>query len=842
MLQRIITSLLLILIGIGGFFVNVETQTNIPSQSGYIWFSIDTILASPIANAGWGWSDATTAKNEITTWTNQFITLINTLLGILTIMVTPAIVLASWLMSPDWTSGDIFGLRDIMYQLWITVSNIIYFVYAILLIIIALGTIFGSEKFGYKVLLPRLALGILMVPFTWWFVQWTISLSTIVTASVMTIPRDVMKAQDVNGWWSKKMIPQEVTVDTTGTGAQKITNCGKEPAKCISFEEMTQKWWGIYGSLLVYAYGIFKLDTFVNIDGTLDAIKWWWQIINQVLLGVIMFVVFGILVMALIFMLMMRAIKLWMYAIFSPLFTIHFVLGKELLTWESLEDFSLKEFIGLAFVPAVVWLCLSFWLVILSVIQSPGISANSTLQSTPTTCTGPSITSEQWCKIAGLFGNPENTIIRRIGGSENGENGDGITVDNKAYTENIVNFAGMKMIFKWKPTGQSDVDIVSWGVSAANTTSGILSAGGGIFGTLILDIIAIIFIWAAFMAGKNVSKAVKAAVQPFEDMGKSIGDLGKKLPQYAPIPGLGVSPKGMANLVSGVEQKVSSNSIEKTQESRIGRALGANKWASWEGVTKTKIAEDRIENGSAAEATTALKEAIIALQKDQNSGKIVKDQIGGLVEKLKKREGSKHDIDTILQNANIDATGFKRLLRDYGTDKKVDKENLHIGEFQSNILGAKAGGTNAGSTWPVISASRIPNTNNVTISIEWTSIGITNTAGNQEIQLNPTQIAKLQTAIGTKTWVISESDFITRMTASGTMTVEAAENLIAKIKTEGKWTYFIPPVAQTWTWNTTNQSGTQAWTGQQGAPGWSTQTSTPPGAPRARPSSGWWPR
>ena len=40
-----------------------------------------------------------------------------------------------------------------------------------------------------------------------------------------------------------------------------------------------------------------------------------------------MFIVYGLLVLALIFMLMMRALKLWFYAIFSPLFTIKYVLG-----------------------------------------------------------------------------------------------------------------------------------------------------------------------------------------------------------------------------------------------------------------------------------------------------------------------------------------------------------------------------------------------------------------------------------------------------------------------------------------------------------------------------------
>ncbi len=41
------------------------------------------------------------------------------------------------------------------------------------------------------------------------------------------------------------------------------------------------------------------------------------------------------------------------------------------------------------------------------------------------------------------------------------------------------------------------------------------------------------------MAAKGVNKAVSKAIDPFEKMGKSIGGLATKLPQYAPIPGLG---------------------------------------------------------------------------------------------------------------------------------------------------------------------------------------------------------------------------------------------------------------------------------------------------------------
>lgn len=69
------------------------------------------------------------------------------------------------------------------------------------------------------------------------------------------------------------------------------------------------------------------------------------------------------------------------------------------------------------------------------------------------------------------------------------------------------------------------------------------------FGTIIIDIISLIFIWAAFMAAKNVSKAVNAAVQPFEDMGKKIGALGMSLPKYMPLPVPGGSIAGVGKMV-----------------------------------------------------------------------------------------------------------------------------------------------------------------------------------------------------------------------------------------------------------------------------------------------------
>ena len=142
---------------------------------------------------------------------NTLVAAINIILNILTIMVSPAIMLASWLMSPDWTSGDLFGIRPVMHSLWVTVSNITYLIYAILLIFIALATIFNSEHYGYKAMLPKLALGIILVPLTWWAVQFTISLATYVTAAAVSVPAEALKKYtNDSSWWNTSFIPRQM--------------------------------------------------------------------------------------------------------------------------------------------------------------------------------------------------------------------------------------------------------------------------------------------------------------------------------------------------------------------------------------------------------------------------------------------------------------------------------------------------------------------------------------------------------------------------------------------------------------------------------------------------------
>lgn len=83
-------------------------------------------------------------KKEVADETiNSIISFLNLGIGVLTFLITPLIMLAGWLLSPDWTFGEIFGLRPILHQLWILISNVVYVIFGFMLVFVAFANIFG---------------------------------------------------------------------------------------------------------------------------------------------------------------------------------------------------------------------------------------------------------------------------------------------------------------------------------------------------------------------------------------------------------------------------------------------------------------------------------------------------------------------------------------------------------------------------------------------------------------------------------------------------------------------------------------------------------------------------
>jgi hypothetical protein len=145
---------------------------------------------------------------------------LNLVFTIITFLLTPAIILAGWLLSPDWTMGDFFGLRPYFIQVWVLVSNLVYIIFAMMLLYMAVMQIFSGESdYAFKKKLPRFLVGILIVPFTWLIVSWTLSFANQAVAAVLSIPSGaIANMQDKRdgkdeGFFHKRAIPTKFSLD-----------------------------------------------------------------------------------------------------------------------------------------------------------------------------------------------------------------------------------------------------------------------------------------------------------------------------------------------------------------------------------------------------------------------------------------------------------------------------------------------------------------------------------------------------------------------------------------------------------------------------------------------------
>lgn len=324
----------------------------------------------------------------------------------------------------------------------------------------------------------------------------------------------------------------------------------------------------MYGPLVVYAYGVFNLEK-VKVMSMTDLPKNITQVLNQVIMGALMLMIFGILVVALTVMLLYRAIMLWMYMVFSPLFTLHFVAGKDLL-WGKLESFDIQQFIWLCFMPAVVGLVLSFGLVIVSTIQSTWTN-NPNVE----TCDGAKIRSDAGCTIDSAL-----KITRKVVADPEGS--------NNYITVSEMEISTLTVEFKWKLNVTQNIDEMAQGV---NSTRNALDSAGGIFGTLILDIIAIVFIWMAFMAAKWMNKIIWAVLDPFENFGKEIWKLGTSLPKYAPLPIPGGNIAGATKIAGMWQSALDYRSQQKLDQDPLYKYLKEKAWQG--GVTAERTAWDK---------------------------------------------------------------------------------------------------------------------------------------------------------------------------------------------------------------------------------------------------------
>lgn len=428
------------------------------------------------------------------------------------IVVFLSILTYLWVMflSPEWINGSLFGLNEYFKDIWILVSNVVYFIFAFILIWIAFMNIIWKwqDKYQLKQALPKFLIWILIVPLSWFIVNFILSISAILTVAAINLPFDTF--QWFNSEISEVKIPNNCEIDLTKESWKSDAD-GETPNKkyfhCVWWEVI--KLWDLMDSnnssvkifwvLWTYAYGVLWLDNLDHLtDFDINTIKTIWDLIVKLVFDVLFIVVYAVLMIALALVLMTRWIYIWIYLMISPVFGLMYFFDKSSWGWEFFDKFNLKQFVSLAMVPVYTMLALTFWLLFIFVVWQWMVSGNTS-------------NSFSWLKSVKIDSNDEtNTSTLTIWSSEKEDEKFKLTIKWAAANEDNITKIWERVKTEW-----------NWWL--------------WVIWTLIMKIFGIVILWWAVMAALRSNDVTKAVVEPLHAFGTQVWQLAAKSPQYMPV-------------------------------------------------------------------------------------------------------------------------------------------------------------------------------------------------------------------------------------------------------------------------------------------------------------------
>lgn len=479
----------------------------------------------------------TTVKIIDWKWNNIWESLVwalNFAIELCNLLFAPLLMFAGWLLTPDWTVWDFIGLRPALHSLWVLMFNLVYVIFAFLLIYIAILNIFKEWKDSYaiKAALPRLVIALLIVPFSWFWIQSILSVSNILTAAILQIPKDTLESlsgtnwTNVNSFLDSKKIPKNIIYlgdwDTLKTFTNKASkqwtvtvawktyswnfyrsnlyiynDCSSwNSADCYSVRDVLNSW-SSYNVLMAYAYWVFnigKISQLVLQDNAeiSDYVVFALWFVQKVWVWALFFIVFLLILLALVLALFKRAFYLWLYVIFSPFFALSYFFNGKLpfwwKDWKVSQLVSFKEFLSLALVPVYVSVALSLWFIFL------------------------------WVAGSHMWNIDQNAVSNNFIAC-NDNNTNDLVCSTKLWSE--INFA-MKWDWKWAEISKVfDSFKEGW----LNTIQ-----------SLILSLLGIVILWMAVMAALKSSKITEWAVKEIESAWNQVWKFVWELPKHTPMP------------------------------------------------------------------------------------------------------------------------------------------------------------------------------------------------------------------------------------------------------------------------------------------------------------------
>lgn len=545
---------------------------------------------------------------------NFWISLLNGVLKNLAALLGLLTFLVGLFLAPEWTSGSIVWLGWsgwALKQMWIMMSNVVYFIFAMIFIWIAFMNIIGkdADTYGLKSAMPRFIVGVLIVPFTWFLVQFILSISSILTVWVLSLPYDTFKDTYMKDEDLKKVTFCKDWVIYTGTQPKdkKIMEC-KDTSSTINLKDIVnpEKSESLFGIMSIYTYGVMSIDgngkvysENLVVNGLGNLFDLW----IKVLFDLVFVVVYFILMIALALALFVRGVYLWFYAMLSPVFWLLYFFKKHN---DGMGDagkkFNLKEFIALAFVPVYVSAALAFWLLFIFA------AGNS-----------------WWKQSTGII-------------SEDGKE---------------VKHAWMSYTIEWPSTNDGD---------AKSSIKKVFTWFQWTFGTLILQVFWLAILWIAVMAALKQSSITQNVIDPFDKFGDSIWQLAMKAPTYAPIIPTGsgmMSAQGLSKIWSTVSNIPETRLNQKMSPmlSKIQNSFWA--WNTVDPQIKSDVARTLQNWIESKEELDQLRKTYLAqVEKYGLQDRNVQDMRKQILEAMKDAKGdAKGELDRIYsvdKNLNVD--------------------------------------------------------------------------------------------------------------------------------------------------------------------------------------------
>lgn len=403
--------------------------------------------------------------------------------------------LATVFLSPEWINGSLFWMTIYFRQVWIVVSNVVYLIFAFILVYIAfMNIIWKTENYKIKTILPKFIIWILIVPLSWFIVQFILSLSAVLTITALNLPFDTFEEYNKDIW--KIAIPKHCTINLSGEDisgkdwekplALWAINC-KEDSDKVSLSELLSSWTSsesIFWVVATYTYWVMDFESLDKITED-NKIKTIFDLLVKTSFDVVFVLMYLVIIAALWIVLFTRWVYIWIYIMMSPIFGLMYFFDKNSGdTQNFFGKFTIMEFFKLAMVPVLAMAALSFGLLLLYVVS-------------------------KWSTSSPYTNNPIVQIVE-----ENGQ-------------DSTIKIAGkLSLTVKWPVASK---DNPTWFLRQVwNNTMWVI-------GSIIVKIFGLIILWWAMMAALKTSKITEDIIAPLAKFGTDVWWIVKQAPMYLPI-------------------------------------------------------------------------------------------------------------------------------------------------------------------------------------------------------------------------------------------------------------------------------------------------------------------